>query len=105
METFKIEVREVLLRIVEVEAISSNESLEIVENLYKKEHIVLDASDHVKTEFNYLNDDLISEKSLLINDIIDYLIDVEQKHFEEFEEEQDNHIYKKLLRLRELNFD
>jgi len=51
METFKIEVKETLSRIIEIEAKSKEEAFLKIEDLYKKEEIVLDADDFVETEF------------------------------------------------------
>ncbi len=50
METFKIEVMEILSRIVEVKAESLEEALSLIWQEYYKEIIVLDYSDHVTTE-------------------------------------------------------
>lgn len=55
METFKIEVKETLLRIIEVEASSEVEAFSKVQDLYHKEEIVLDADDYVETEINLFN--------------------------------------------------
>ena len=51
METFKIEVKETLSRIIEIEANCADEAFSKIQNLYNKEEIVLDASDYVETEF------------------------------------------------------
>lgn len=51
METFKIEVKETLSRIIEIEANSNEEALLKIEDLYKKQEIVLDADDYIETEF------------------------------------------------------
>ena len=51
METFKIEVKETLSRIIEIEANSADEEFSKIQDLYKKEEIVLDADDYVETEF------------------------------------------------------
>lgn len=51
METFKIEVKETLSRIIEIQADSNEEALLRIEELYKKQEIVLDADDYVETEF------------------------------------------------------
>jgi hypothetical protein len=51
METFKIEVKETLSRIIEIEASSKDEALLKIEELYRKQEIVLDADDFVETEF------------------------------------------------------
>jgi uncharacterized membrane protein len=51
METFKIEVKETLSRIIEIEANSADEAFSKIQDLYTKEEIVLDADDYVETEF------------------------------------------------------
>lgn len=51
METFKIEVKETLSRIIEIEANSDDEAFSKIKELYKKEEIVLDAEDYINTEF------------------------------------------------------
>lgn len=51
METFKIEIKETLSRIIEIEANSMDEAFSKIQDLYKKEEIVLDADDYVETEF------------------------------------------------------
>ena len=44
-----------------------------------------------------------SELKLLINEIVEYLIEDEKRHFEEDEIPPTDHIYLKLLRLKELS--
>ena len=44
-----------------------------------------------------------SELTLLINEVIEYLFEDEKRHFEEDEIPSTDHIYLKLLRLKELN--
>jgi hypothetical protein len=51
MKTFKIEVKETLSRIIEIEANSMDEAFSKIQDLYKKEEIVLDSDDYVETEF------------------------------------------------------
>ena len=51
METFKIEVKETLSRIIEVEADSLESAFSIVQYKYKGEEIVLDNDDFVDAEF------------------------------------------------------
>lgn len=51
MESFKIEVKETLSRIIEIEANSNEEALLTIEELYKKQEIVLDAGDFIEAEF------------------------------------------------------
>jgi hypothetical protein len=104
METFKIEVKEFLAKVVEIEAESSIEAISKINRMYKKDEIVLDYNDFVEVDFIDLNNqDTNNEKNELISDLIDYLFEDEKKHFEEFDSEPENHIYKKLLRLKQLN--
>jgi len=51
METFKIEVKETLSRIIAMEANSEEEAFSKIQDLYKKGEIILDAEDCVETEF------------------------------------------------------
>ena len=51
MAIFKIEVKETLSKIIEVEAISEDEAFSKIQDLYNKEEIVLDTDDYVETEF------------------------------------------------------
>ena len=59
MEIFKIEVKETLSRIIEIEANSEEEAFSKIQDVYNKGEIVLDAEDCVETEF------LISEDTSL----------------------------------------
>lgn len=59
MEIFKIEVKETLSRIIEIEANSEEEAFSRIQDTYNKGEIVLDAEDCVETEF------LISEDTAL----------------------------------------
>jgi hypothetical protein len=52
MKKYSIEVLEVLSRIVEVEASSSEDAIERVRKKYRKCEIVLDDSDYKVTEFS-----------------------------------------------------
>lgn len=54
MEIFKIEVKEVLSRIIEIEANSAEQALSKVIELYGIEEIVLGAEDSNGTEFSKL---------------------------------------------------
>lgn len=56
MAIFKIEVKETLSRIIEIEANSNEEAILKIENLYKKQEIILDADDFVETEFLKIED-------------------------------------------------
>ena len=50
MKTFEIEIQELLSRIIEVEATNEDEAYRKVNEMYKKEKIVLESSDFVLTE-------------------------------------------------------
>jgi len=52
METFKIEVKETLSRIIEIEANSNDEAVLKVKEMYQMEEIVLDYDDFVTTEID-----------------------------------------------------
>ena len=58
METFKIEVREFLSRIIEIEASSGEEAVSKVKSMYKNEEIVLDSEDYVATEIEEYDSEL-----------------------------------------------
>ena len=51
METFEIEVKEILTRTIEVKANTEDEALQIVRQNYNDEEIVLDSSDFVDVYF------------------------------------------------------
>ena len=55
METFKIEVKETLSKLIEVEANSVDEAIALVENLYNSEKIVLSANEHQCTDIDLSN--------------------------------------------------
>ena len=52
MKVFKIEIKEALTQIVEIEANTVDEALDRVHEKYKNEEIVLDCNDHVTTEIS-----------------------------------------------------
>lgn len=54
MKTFKIEVLETLSRVVEVQAFDEYDALNIIEDEYKLENIVLGADDLVRVHFDIL---------------------------------------------------
>lgn len=56
METFKIEVKETLSRIIEIEAVSEIEAYLKVKKMYRNEEIVLDENDFVDTDFIEIKD-------------------------------------------------
>jgi hypothetical protein len=88
MNTFKIEVKEIVSKTIEIEADSIEEATTKARKLYDYEFI-------------------INEKKALINEVIEYLIHDEKKHYEEScldeDEKPTNHIYLTLARLKELD--
>jgi len=95
-----IRITETLSRVITIDSSSLEDAIITVENMYKDEEIVLDYSDFKgdvlieKKEENFS-----SKKDLLINEVIQYLIKDEQKHYEE-SGEPNNHIYLTLLELK-----
>jgi hypothetical protein len=100
MEIFKIEIQELLARVVDVQAENIQEAFSKVNDQYKKAEIVLDYNDF--GEVNFIDIMSLSKKdemNMLIKEIIDYLYMDEQKHFEE-SNNPENHIFQKLERLK-----
>lgn len=62
MKKFKIEIEEVLQRVVEVEAATKNEAIDIAKNLYKNEEIILDGADFKGVEFSEYQDEVIKNR-------------------------------------------
>ena len=52
MTKYRIEVTEVLSRIVEIEAENEDDAVEMVRQMYRNCDLVLDASDYVETEIS-----------------------------------------------------
>ena len=50
MITYKIEIQELLSRIIEIEAPSAEETIDKMKEMYKTEDIVLDGDDYVEIE-------------------------------------------------------
>jgi translation initiation factor IF-1 len=102
METYKIEIKEILARVVEVKAENLLDALSRVNEQYKKAEIVLDYNDFVEVEFEDINtQSKIDERKMLMKEVIEYLYSDEQKHFEEIDNPE-NHIFSKLKRLKDL---
>ena len=53
---YKVEVKETLSRIIDIEAESESEAIIKAKSKYKKQEIVLDSSDYIDTEINIYND-------------------------------------------------
>lgn len=99
METFKIEVQELLSRTIDIEAQNIEEAIVKANQMYKSEELVLDYNDLSKQEI--IPNNLIGEKDNLTKEIIEYLYEDEKRHFEELEEPK-VHIFLKLERLKTL---
>ena len=52
MTPYKIEIQELLSRIIEIEAPSAEEAIDKVKEMYRTEEIVLDSDDYVSTEID-----------------------------------------------------
>ena len=52
MTKYRVEVTEILSRIVEMESDSEDEAIEMVRQMYRNCNIILDASDYVETEIS-----------------------------------------------------
>jgi hypothetical protein len=103
MGTYKIEVQEFLSRVISIEANTVEEAIAIISDDYKKAHLVLNSNDFVDVNFIDIDaKELKSKKDELTLDIIDYLIEDEKKHFEEFDKAPKDHIYLKLKKLKDL---
>lgn len=99
MKTFKIEVQELLSRTIDIEAQNIQEAIVKVNQMYISEEIILDYTDLSKQDI--IPFELRDEKANLTKEIIGYLYQDEQKHFEELDEPND-HIFLKLQRLKTL---
>lgn len=52
MKTFKVTVREILEKTIEVKAKTEARAIDMVEEMYEDEQIVLDSGDYVDTAYN-----------------------------------------------------
>ena len=91
---YEIEITEILSRVVEVKAESRAEAIDVITEKYKTTEIVLDYNDFVEVNFMDVNTQShIDEKDKLVSEIVNYLYEVEKKHFEESENKPENHIF------------
>lgn len=56
MKKYKVEITETLQRIIEVQAQSAKDAIELIRQKYKKEEIVLSENDYISTEIDLLVD-------------------------------------------------
>ncbi len=95
-----IRVTETLSRVISIDSLSIKDALTTVEKMYKNEDIVLDYTDFNNDAcIEKKEDNFNTRKDLLINEIIQYLIKDEKKHYEEAKEPS-KHIYLTLLELQ-----
>ena len=103
MELFKIEVQEFSSKVVEVKAESESDAVSKVDEMYKNTEIVLDYDDFVEVNFVNINSESPEDKKdELIVGIIEYLYETEKKHYEEYDSPPEDHIYLKLIKLKQL---
>ena len=94
-----IRITEVLSRVVSVNSDSIDDAILIVEDMYYNQEIVLDDSDYDgNLVIEKKEDNFQSKKDFLINEVLEYLIKDEKKHYEELNEPSE-HIYLTLLEL------
>lgn len=62
-KTYKIEIEETLQRVVEIEANSLDEAIDIAQNRYSNEEYVLDYEDYKGVEFSEYKDEVIKQKN------------------------------------------
>ena len=58
MNTFMIEIKETLAKVIEVQAESAEEAISIVQDLYESEKIILDSTDYIDTEIKEYNQNI-----------------------------------------------
>ncbi|MDD5359107.1 MAG: DpnD/PcfM family protein [Sulfurovaceae bacterium] len=97
---YDIEISEKLSRVLHIDASSLEEAIEIAEQNYNSEEIVLDWTDfHDNVVIREFDTNIQNEKDKLVGEIIEYLIKDEERHFLE-SGKPDNHIYTKLIKLQ-----
>lgn len=102
METFKVEIQELLARVVEVQAETIQDAFSKIKEQYKKAEIVLDYNDFAEVNFTDINSQSRADEiNSLIKEVVKYLYTDEKKHFEELEK-PNNHIFPKIERLNTL---
>lgn len=102
MQTFKIEIQELLARVVEVKADNIDHAYSKVHDQYERAEIVLDYNDYVDVDFIDVDKQSKTEEmTMLIKDLIGYLYNDERIHFEKMRMPE-NHIFKKLERLKSI---
>lgn len=65
---YKIEIEEILQKVVEIEASSLSEAIDIVEEKYKNEEYILDSENFKGVEFNEYKDEKVKSKQAKNNE-------------------------------------
>ncbi|MGK0256340.1 MAG: hypothetical protein ACI81I_000957, partial [Arcobacteraceae bacterium] len=88
-----IKITETLSRVILIDSLSIEDAITTAEKMYKNEDIVLDYADfNNDVNIEKEEDNFNTRKDLLINEVIQYLIKDEEKHYEE-SDEPSKHIY------------
>lgn len=95
MNKYKIEIQEIYLRKVNIEAGNINEAIEKVHHLYMNNKFSPQGSNLISYK---VEDGILAEnKETLMKEIVSYLYEDEKKHYDEYgEDKPKNHIYLKL---------
>jgi len=95
-----IRITEVLSRVVSVNSDSIDDAILIVEDMYYNQEIILDDFDyHGNLVIEKKEDNFQSKKDFLMNEVLEYFLKDEKKHYEELGEPSE-HIYLTLLELQ-----
>lgn len=105
MKNFRVQIREELSRIVQIEAEYPDKAIENAKSLYLSKEIVLDADDFCgEAEITLFQDEWFTDKDselfLHINKIIEYFYEDEKKDYEQSQYPR-NHIYHSICFLKE----
>lgn len=100
MKTYQIEITEKLQQIVNVKAPTKDDALNIINEQYNNEDIVLDYSDFSGKEIKGYDESDTNKLCVLMNQVIDYLWEDEEKHFLE-SGKPEKHIYLTLKRIKD----
>ena len=67
---YKIEIEEILQKVVEVKANSIDEAFDIVQNKYANQEYILDYEDYKGVEFREYKDEILKSKKPIVQDRI-----------------------------------
>jgi hypothetical protein len=102
MKTFKIEIQELLARVVDVEAIDLDDAISKLNDQYENEEIVLDYDDFVAVDFIEINaQSQKDEINILAKDVLEYIFSTEHGWVEKMENAE-SLISEKLARVKSL---